>query len=54
MISGDAPGMDLLQIEAAKQTQATMPMVDQTLMRQQRLERLQAELRKRDPGGMLL
>jgi len=50
----DAASMDLLQIESAKQTLATMPVVDQALMRQQRLDRLQAELKKRDLGGMLL
>jgi hypothetical protein len=36
--------MDLLQIEAAKQILATMPEVDQALMRQQRLDRLQTEV----------
>ena len=54
MMSGDAASMDLLQIEAAKQALATMPKVDQAVMRQERLDRLQSELQKRDLGGMLL
>jgi len=54
MNRSNSDSMDLLQIEAAKQTLATMPMVDQPLLRQQRLDRLQSEMQKRDLGGMLL
>lgn len=46
--------IDVMQLDDAKRHLAGMPRVDQTLLRQERLERLQAELQKRDLGGMLL
>ena len=54
MNESDPASIDLFQIEAAKQTLASMPVVDQALMREERLARLQSELQKRDLGGMLL
>lgn len=47
-------GIDVMQLDDAKRHLAGMLRVDQTLLRQERLERLQAELQKRDLGGMLL
>jgi len=46
--------IDVMQLDDEKRHFAGMPCVDQTLLRQERLERLQAELQKRDLGGMLL
>ncbi len=54
MIDTDLISVDMLQIETAKQRLATMPPVNQVRLRQQRMDRLQAELQKRDLGGMLL
>jgi len=54
MNKGDLASVDMLQLESAKQHLATMPQVNQPRLREQRLERLQAELQKRDLGGMLL
>lgn len=46
--------IDVMQLDDEKRHFEGMPRVDQTLLRQERLERLQAELQKRDLGGMLL
>jgi len=54
MNDADVASVDMLQLDSAKQHLAAMPKVDQTRLRQQRLERLQAELQKRDLGAMLL
>ena len=54
MHESDAASIDFFQIEAAKQKLSNIPSVDQALLRQERLERLQAELQKRDLGGILL
>ncbi len=54
MLESDLESVDILQLEAAKQHLSAMPQVNQTQLRQERLERLQAELQKRDLGGMLL
>jgi len=46
--------VDVLKIEDAKERLAALPAVDRQRLRRQRFDRLQAELNKRDIGGMLL
>ncbi|MEX0347460.1 MAG: M24 family metallopeptidase [Rhizobiaceae bacterium] len=50
----DDVNVDVLKIEQAKDRLAKLPAVDRGRLRQQRMDRLQAELKKRDIGGMLL
>ena len=50
----DSVNVDVLKIEAARERLSKLPAVDNARLRRQRLDRLQAELKKRDIGGMLL